>query len=190
MRENVRRVAPPVLGRTQEFRRNAEAGGRRVNETHCQSHTPEYRAWYQMNRRCHDPRHGSFNDYGARGITVCDRWRESFLAFLSDLGPRPSTRHSLDRRDNNRGYEPGNCRWATPKEQANNTRRTRRITVDGVTRTLKEWADLRGVRPSFILTRIVRLGWSPERAVTQPAYRPLPSLEGYVHSASDRGGLW
>ncbi len=75
-----------------------------------------------MRQRCSDPRHRAFKDYGARGIEVCERWRDDFWAFFEDLGERPSPNHSLDRRDNNKGYDAANCRWATAVEQMNNTR--------------------------------------------------------------------
>ena len=85
--------------------------------------TPEYIAWRGMISRCYNPKTKRFEDWGGRGITVCDRWRSSFLAFLEDMGRRPSLDHSIDRYPNNDGnYELGNCRWATPKEQASNRR--------------------------------------------------------------------
>jgi len=86
----------------------------------------EYRAWHALVRRCTDPRTSNFRDYGGRGITVCDRWRYDFMAFLSDMGPRPSPTHSLDRWDNDAGYTPENCRWATATQQMLNTRRVQR----------------------------------------------------------------
>ena len=90
---------------------------------HGLSNSPEYRIWAGMKSRCYNPKHESFRHYGARGIKVCDRWLHDFLAFLQDVGSRPSPNHSLDRIENDGNYEPGNVRWATPAEQLINRRR-------------------------------------------------------------------
>lgn len=90
---------------------------------------PTYRSWTTMKTRCTNSARDGWSGYGGRGITFCSAW-ERFEAFLSDMGPRPPGT-TLDRIDNDGNYEPGNCRWATPKEQARNTRRTRKVFVDG-----------------------------------------------------------
>lgn len=89
-------------------------------ERHGMSCTPTYRSWAHMKSRCYDPGCGSYLRYGAKGIGVCDEWRESFTAFYKEMGPRPTREHSIDRIDNSRGYEPGNCKWSTPYEQSMN----------------------------------------------------------------------
>ncbi len=93
--------------------------------------TPEYRAWTAMLQRCNNEKCHIFDYYGARGVTVCDRWRDSFENFFADMGLRPSANHSIDRIDNNGIYEPGNCRWATKAQQQRNTRYTK-LTIDAV----------------------------------------------------------
>lgn len=87
---------------------------------------PEYLIYGAMIARCENPNNADFKDYGERGITVCARWRSSYADFLSDMGRRPTPRHSIDRIDNDRGYEPDNCRWATAHEQRMNQRRMRK----------------------------------------------------------------
>lgn len=95
----------------------------RVRTTHGKRSSSEYRVWLGMKQRCLNPKNPSYSYYGGRGIRVCDSWVGSFEMFLSDMGPRPSLAYSIDRRNNDGNYEPGNCIWATHTEQMNNTRR-------------------------------------------------------------------
>lgn len=126
--------------------------------------TKEYSAWNKMLGRCLNRNNKNYIEYGERGITVCDRWRNSYSNFLLDVGRAPSPEHSLDRKDNNGNYEPGNCRWATRKEQGNNKRNNRLISLAGETKTLAEWVSLTGIARGAIEMRIKR-GWSIERVL-------------------------
>jgi hypothetical protein len=130
---------------------------------------PEYVCWKQMNARCHSPKHRQYPAWGGRGIRVCDEWRGpgGFKRFRAYIGPRPSCAHSIDRIDNNLGYAPGNVRWATPLEQARNTRRVRLLTIGNETHCVEEWAQRVGLNGSTIRRRL-RAGWSPEDALTAP----------------------
>jgi hypothetical protein len=94
---------------------------------HRQTGTAEYRAWNAMKTRCENPNYHATNRYRGRGISICERWRNSFEMFLADMGPRPAASYSVDRIDNDKGYEPGNCRWATKREQARNRGRSQTL---------------------------------------------------------------
>lgn len=107
-------------------------------------HSPEYITWASMLQRCNNPKHASYKYYGARGITVCHEWTESFENFLADMGKRPPGK-TLDRIDNALGYAKSNCRWATDDEQANNRRRAALVTAYGVKRTCRETSQLFGI---------------------------------------------
>jgi len=134
---------------------------------HGGSRTAEYQVWNALKQRCENPAHANYAAYGGRGITVCERWRDSFEAFLADMGPRPSRKHSIDRIDNAGNYEPGNCRWATVSEQARNRRSNRILSFRGETLTLVEWSERTGLSMNVLKTR-VKQGWSVERVLTQP----------------------
>ena len=123
----------------------------------------EYRNWQAMRARCNDPQNRCYAIYGARGISICERW-DSFANFYSDMGPRPSDSHSIDRIDNNGNYEPGNCRWATQIEQSNNIRRNVRVTIYGRSLTVAQWSRISLVEHSVIRYRL-RSGWDAKRAV-------------------------
>jgi hypothetical protein len=128
---------------------------------------PEYAIWCSMIKRCENPNETHYPHYGGRGITVCERWRNDFAAFLADMGSRPSPQHSIDRIDNDGNYEPGNVRWATDKDQARNTTRNHWITFNGETLCLVAWAERIGMSHVGLLNRL-RKGWSIERALTTP----------------------
>lgn len=131
-------------------------------------HTPEHRAWAGMKQRCTNQNLPRYSGWGGRGITVCQRWKDSFLTFYEDMGPRPPDKDSVERIDNDGNYEPGNCKWATWLEQSRNTRRTRLITYNGETHCISEWACMLGIKPHTLAARLNRYGWSIEEAMTLP----------------------
>lgn len=128
--------------------------------------TPEYNIYYKMIDRCKNPNNNRFHRYGGIGITVCERWLESFENFLSDMGPRPK-KYSLDRIDTLIGYSPENCRWASQETQQNNRTNNHFITANGETKTLSQWAQFLGVDHRALFLRIKR-GWSADEAINRP----------------------
>lgn len=131
---------------------------------------PLYRTWRGMIDRCHRPGDKDFPEYGERGIVVCSAWRESYEQFASDMGVRPSAKHSIDRVDGSRGYSAENCRWATPKQQANNARHNVMATLHGRTDSVFAWCVERSI-PTTTVYRRIHAGWTPEKALTIPARR-------------------
>lgn len=158
---------------------------------HGGSGLPEYVVWCSLRHRCSNPNDAGWKNYGGRGIKVCERWEKSFEAFLEDMGRRPSDKHSIDRFPNNDGdYEPGNCRWATAKEQQRNTRRNYRVFYNGETKCIAEWADQYGVSQPILYTRLVKLGWPFEEAA---GIRPRVFLSKdpfYLTPMKERGADW
>lgn len=124
------------------------------------SKKPEYAIRASMIARCNNPNNVAYKNYGGRGITVCDRWLESFDNFIADMGWRPSNEHSIDRKDNDKGYSPDNCRWATRIEQANNKRSN--IIIEGMTRA--EYSRMTGINRGTLYDRHI-LGKKPRRLV-------------------------
>lgn len=129
--------------------------------------TPTYAAWSQMKSRCNNPKHSNYKRYGGRGIRVCERWSESYETFLEDVGERPSPKHTLDRKDNDGNYEPGNVRWATAMEQNRNTSSNRTIDINGVVKPLSEWLEHFGRARKTFYQRITR-GMTEQEALETP----------------------
>lgn len=148
------------------------AGGQFTQKWEHHSKDPAYRktykSWNNMNSRCYRKNDENYPNYGARGIIVCDRWRDDYDAFVEDMGIAPKGM-TLDRIDVDDNYTPGNCRWATVKEQANNTRRNLRVTHEGETLTLAQWAERLNISETRLRSRL-RIGWSFERAIAPDTY--------------------
>jgi hypothetical protein len=126
---------------------------KKANRIHGGHLVPEYQSWNAMKNRCLNANREVFPLYGGRGITLCERWADSFEAFRQDMGPRPSPQHSIERKDGNLGYEPSNCLWATRAEQANNRSTSQRATFRGTTKTIAEWSKELGVPYSTLWNR-------------------------------------
>lgn len=130
-------------------------------------HSAEYEVWKSMRGRCSRPTDKRYASYGGRGIRVCEEWDRDFEAFYRDMGPRPSPKHSVERRDVNGNYEPANCLWLPIEEQARNRTNNRVIEHDGQTLCAAEWARKVGISPQHLITRL-KQGWSVADAITCP----------------------
>lgn len=134
-----------------------------ASKTHGMRKDPLYAIWNMMRARCRNPRNLAYARYGGRGIKVCQRW-QTFENFFEDMGQRPSPQHSIDRIDNNGDYCPENCRWATRSEQGQNKRNNVLLTINGVTKHYKQWADEYNLAYCTVERRIYK-GWSPEDCI-------------------------
>lgn len=142
----------------------------KARATHGASRTAIYGLWLKMIARCTKPENDDYANYGGRGIRVCDRWL-SFENFFADMGERPAGK-TLDRKDVDGDYEPGNCRWATYREQNQNRRDNRLISFNGETLALQEWARRLGIRHATLQERLSK--WPLDRALTEPAHNTRP----------------
>lgn len=124
----------------------------------------EYGSWRSMIHRCTEPKDDAWSYYGGRGISVCDRWIKSFENFLFDMEPKPTPKYTIERIDNNKNYEPNNCRWATRKEQQRNRRCNRTIECEGKILCVKEWAEYSKIH-SRTLTYRLNQGWNAEDTI-------------------------
>lgn len=149
-------------------RRSRPASGANFYK-HGLSHLAEHNAWCLIFQRCYNPKCRAFHNYGGRGIKVHERWH-NFENFLADMGRRPAGM-SLDRINNDGDYAPGNCRWATRKQQARNARFAQNATHEGRTQCLKDWAAEAGIPYLTFYTRLRRYGWSFEDALNTPVTR-------------------
>ena len=150
--------------------------GKRNNK----SRSDEYHIYYAMIKRCYKSYHKEYKNYGARGISICDRWlnkKDGFNNFLLDMGDRPSKNYSIERIDVNGNYELSNCRWATQKEQLNNKRNNVIIEYNGVKKTATQWAEYFSLKPAMVISR-VNLGWPVEKLFI-PSTRIYKNKETY-----------
>ena len=139
-----------------------------LNKIHGKTNTRLFHIWQSMRSRCSNPSNKNYPRYGGRGIRVCDEWEKDFVAFYNwamDNGYQEDL--TLDREDNSGNYEPSNCKWATPIEQANNTRRNVYMEYNGEVHTMKEWSRIIGINYCTLQKRI-KLGWTIEKALTEP----------------------
>lgn len=137
--------------------------------THGKRYTRIYKEWASMKNRCYGKR--DYKNYRSRGIVVCDEWKNDFMAFYSwAMSHGYADNLTLDRKDVNGNYCPENCRWATPKEQANNKRNSHYLTHDGETHTIAEWAEIKGINYQTLYSRLTTKGWPVEKELTTPTH--------------------
>lgn len=168
MLESLRKATEPSQSCGCIQRESPVKGGHK-NRTHGQSKSLTYSSWAEMKQRCLNSNKVFHHRYGGRGISVSALWMESYEAFLKDMGDRPSRRHSLDRHPNQNGnYEPGNCRWATPEQQARNRSNNVMLTFRGETMCISEWAERIGLPRKTLEKRLNHHGFTVEQALTLP----------------------
>lgn len=149
-----------------------------ANKTHGMTRSREYECWSRMLDRCFDKTKLAYVNYGKRGVTVCDRWKD-FTLFYEDMGPRPGTEYSIDRINNDGNYEPGNCRWATQLQQQRNRRSNVKITYDGRTQCISEWAEEYGMPMGLVWERIQKMGWNVHDALHLPVAHHIKTKKEY-----------
>jgi hypothetical protein len=140
-----------------------------ANKRHGRSESLDYAVWSSMKSRCLNKNDKAYDNYGGRGIAICSRWldpKRGFENFMEDMGPRPP-RYSIERKDNNLGYNKENCIWIPLGDQSNNRRVTVKLTLNGVTKPMTVWAKELGKKPQCLRARM-RYGWKDERILTTP----------------------
>lgn len=138
-----------------------------------------YSAWKNMNYRCFNPEHERFKDYGGRGLTVAQEWLdfETFYVWAIENGHEEGL--SLERMDNNKGYNPSNCTWKTIEEQNRNRRNVHEITIDGVTKNAEDWCRALNLNPNTFRTRYNTYGWDIIKSLTTPVRKRGSTTSGY-----------
>jgi hypothetical protein len=145
---------------------------------HGMCYTPTYRSWQNMKRRCYDTNNNRYKYYGGRGISVCDRWLESFANFYADMGKKPSPKHTIERKRTDGNYEPSNCAWATRAEQNRNYGRNVRVELGGDVVIAQDADASIGLRKGTVARRMKR-GWTATQATSCPLVRSrAPDLSG------------
>lgn len=143
----------------------------KTQSKHRKTETKLFKIWCGMKQRCYSKNVDAYKDYGGRGISICDDWKDDFQAFYDwAMANGYSEGTSIDRIDNDNGYSPNNCRWTTRKVQQNNTRKNRYITYNGETHTLTEWSEISGIKIMTLWHRLDK-GWSIEKALKTPVKR-------------------
>lgn len=156
---------------------------------HGMSDTDEFKIWTGILTRCLNKNSQAYSSYGAKGIDICDRWKESFESFFNDMGHRPSKNHSIDRIDNEKGYSPSNCRWATKLEQARNKRRTLKAELNGELKPITQIAEEHGVTASSVRYRFSR-GKTGRGLIEPPAAKyTFDGITDTVFGWSKRTGI-
>lgn len=143
---------------------------KRIDRKLSHKETSEYNSWNGMKDRCNNPNSKDYHRYGAKGITVCDAWNNpetGFQAFLNDMGPKPSSKHTIDRKDGTKSYSPENCRWATYIEQNRNLSSNRQLTYKGKTMLRIEWVELLGINESTFDNYLIRHGNDMEAIISE-----------------------
>lgn len=157
-----------VKGRTTTCRSCAT---RLRRETHGMSNSLEYNTWVHMNQRCHNPKNKDYKNYGGRGIEVYPLWRNSFESFYMMIGPRPNPDDTIERIDYNKGYEPGNVKWLSRQKQVLNKRDNIYLEIDGVSKTVSQWA-LESPVSSFTIYKRIKRGWLDTHGTYKTVFTP------------------
>jgi hypothetical protein len=168
LRGNVNRKKKPVTSCGCEKNKKSSDRLRKLVTTHGKSHLPEHSVWKNIKTRCYNKNRKSWKRYGGRGIIVCPEWKDDFEQFYKDMGPRPSLKHSIERKNNNGNYCLENCYWGTSKIQANNTCRNTYVDYNGENKTIAQLSKDTNINRRLLYQRIRQLNWSVEEAILTP----------------------